>query len=605
MPEPVNPPNTLPVQEEVKPEINAPETSQMSLNLGPFVCAVCGNTTNYAEDFHYDRETNEYFCPRCGDECAHCGNICKRTDMVKKDNHWYCADCFITEFPKCPNCKERVEKDEILPPTSANRWSMKLGGCTECSVRCSSCNRVVDKDNVYTANNENYCEDCYSEYFTSCESCGDTLDRDNAIYVEDQGDYCSQCYNDKFFICPECEETFTKSDGEEIDGQEYCPKCFEKLKPSLENTYGPLLGLKEFNYNKKSRLINKLEKLVPISIKDLKTKYPNIAQAIPELIAFSKGKEITENVLNDFKATLEDDVFPVDYTQWDSELQRSISTLKRDRPVEEGTPQLVLNILASNKVLTKLKENPALYDLFDKINTLSNHSDHPYVLDQMGWARLELDPNKEFILVDEIQSDHSNATFKIKQQTSLEIKADKVKEDLKKEFNKEGADLEKFMSNLRFDEIENSEKIKEGLKSKYNLDDRALKIILMGLDRRNDDSKVVSGLKAKYKLDTAGINNLLDQLNAITKDFPDIANQAITQFAKTNGYKKIYWHTYESGMKLKNNTPPRSLYEKVPKEHFFEPTDDKPFGLEGNFLARQASKKVISLARKFAAKYLK
>ena len=31
------------------------------------------------------------------------------------------------------------------------------------------------------------------------------------------------------------------------------------------------------------------------------------------------------------------------------------------------------------------------------------------VLDQMGWARLELDPDKEYILVDEIQSDHSGA----------------------------------------------------------------------------------------------------------------------------------------------------------------------------------------------------
>jgi len=53
---------------------------------------------------------------------------------------------------------------------------------------------------------------------------------------------------------------------------------------------------------------------------------------------------------------------------------------------------------------------------------------------------------------------------------------------------------------------------------------------------------------------------------------------------------------------LKNNEPPKSLYEKTPKENFYLPTKDKPFGLEEEFFEREAKKTI--LLYKMAARYL-
>ena len=104
--------------------------------------------------------------------------------------------------------------------------------------------------------------------------------------------------------------------------------------------------------------------------------------------------------------------FPVEYSTW-SGMQRSID----QAPIEEQPkfPQLVINVIASDKMRQEMKSNPALYKLFDDINTTSQGSGHPYAKDQIGWARLELDPKGQFILVDEIQSDHSNTIAQMKQ----------------------------------------------------------------------------------------------------------------------------------------------------------------------------------------------
>ena len=181
------------------------------------------------------------------------------------------------------------------------------------------------------------------------------------------------------------------------------------------------------------------------------------------------------------------------------------------------------------------------YDLFDSINNDSKQKSHPYVKDQIGWARLEIDPSNNFVLVDEIQSDHNNAAYKLRSGNDVELK-----------------------------------NIKIALKNKYSLDDTALQ-------------------------------KLLSDYSAILKDFTNIATETVAKFARKNNIKKIYWHTFEGGKSLKNNVPPlppKSIYTTTPQEHFYEPSDDKPFGLDAEFFEREAQRahSLVKLARRI---YLK
>lgn len=485
-------------------------------------------------------------------KCDICGEHHIIDNMIKTphDHTFICKECYDENYTTCPNCKEVVKKDQILLPTSSNSHSMKKGGCTECSLKCDSCNRVVDKDNVYIVDNEYFCEDCYSEGFTRCEECSDDIPIDDAIYVDNIGDFCPACYKDKFTTCKECDKTIEKSDAVEVGDDYYCEECAKELGSITYPQYAK--NFDGFTYTKKDRYLAMLLRLLPISVKELKSKHQSIAAGLSELISFSKGKHITKELVAKYRQSLSPENFPVEYTIWDSGLQRSIDyddnfqgatpeaypATYQAADIANKKPQLVINVLASQEMLNKLSSN-MIYDLFDKINILSKKSMHPYAKNQIGWVRLELDPAGEYILVDEIQSDHSNAGYRLKHDVS-----------------------------------------------NYEI------------------GKLRENLKYKYKLDEEGLNRILAEYSAILKDFPNIAIQAVSKFAKKNGFKKIYWHTYESGKKLKNNEPPKSLYDKVPKENFFLPTQNKPFGLNGGFFEREA-KRYYNLYKNARQLYLK
>jgi hypothetical protein len=59
-------------------------------------------------------------------------------------------------------------------------------------------------------------------------------------------------------------------------------------------------------------------------------------------------------------------------------------------------------------------------------------------------------------------------------------------------------------------------------------------------------------------------------------------------------------------MKLKHNEPPKSLYDKTPRDNFFLPSPNNPFGLEGKFFEREAKKanQLYKLARSLYIKYI-
>jgi len=489
-------------------------------------CTECSNhltPDQIGNSDYYDRNNNPY-CSEHVAECDNCPEVHPKVDMKlgMSSREYYCEECFNDLFVVCPNCETTVEQDDFFPPNIRNQrryGGMTGGGCTNCAVKCYSCDKVLDKEdddlNVAPDGGESYCGDCFWEHYTTCIECSDIMDIDSGTYVSDDGSYCDYCFGEKFYICYECNEPVEKDEAVESDDEFYhsdcAPEGASKIK-NLEVEVSPE-ALPGFSYTKKDRLLMPLMKMLPISVKDLKQRNPSLAAGLSDLINFVKGKDLTLELVEEFRASLQPEEFPVEYSTW-SGMQRS---------VRKKSPQLVLKILASPQILSKLNEKKGLIDLFNAINQLSQKSGHPSSPNQLGWARIEISPDKEYMLVDEIQMDHMNAAFKIKNESQyLKPVRDRIKEN----------------NNLTDEELD----------------------------------------------------ALLTEFLNILKDFPNIASNAVERLAKANGIKKIFWHTYESGMRLKGNRPPKSLYTSTPKENLYLPSAEKPFGLEGEFLEKEAKK---------------
>jgi hypothetical protein len=514
-----------------------------------FTCEadLCQNSGS-EDEMYLDGKYGHYYCEHHRLECSDCN---ERFGALKKDplnsrnsSGYYCESCFDRNFYHCEQCDEYRDADqEVSGPTiyGARRRSDIYFGCDECSSECDCCSKFGQTDDMQENSDlELICESCVNDYFSYCETCN-KLFKTNETWFVDGGSYCEDDYSESFFYCEGCDTHCPKDEGiVYTDEGAFCRDCAPpegaKEIPQQLNKMN-LNPIENVSFHASTRGIERLQKYIDqrgsISIKDFKLNFPQLETRYKDLILMAKGKPITAEMLKAFEEKHGNKDYGVSYSTW-SGMQRSH---------RQSIPQLVLHIEAQGEVLDALNADEFYLLLFEKINQASKQSKHPHSSTQIGWARLELDRNKEFILVDEIQCDHMGAAFNILKGSDEEIC--EVGDELKRRFN---------LSNDEF-----AAKIK------------------------------------KYV-------ELTSQ-----KDFPNIADKAIVQFARQNGFKKIYWHEYESGKKLKaGSDPPMSLYTDIPRQNGYVLTDEKPFGLDGKFLVKEAKmniSKLVKLARSLYMKY--
>lgn len=501
-------------------------------------CQECGEAVTAEEmrDPGHQDDRGRFYCGNCVSECGGREGGCSEKHPISEmlqgmsTREFYCEECFNDLFVYCPQCARTVDKNDFYPPTRKNQRRgdpRSDGGCYKCSKKCEYCDCVLDEDDVREVDGDIYCETCLWDHFTMCEGCSEHISHDDSNYVEGDGSYCNGCFRDKFYICQGCDQPVEKTESIKFEYDWYHTDCVPEssiLDLEIDATAFP-----EFSYTKKDKFLTPLMKLLPISPKDLKAKNPTLSAGLKDLINFSKGKILTAEMVEDYRKTLNPEEFPVQYYSYRGD-QRSVRSSK---------PQPTLQILASPQILNKLNQDSKLIDLFNNINKVSASSNHPHANNQLGWARIEISPDKEYMLVDEIQIDHMNAVYQLKYLKKPELV-----------------------------------KVKEALKSRYNLNDLEFE-------------------------------ELLNEYFNIFKDFPNIASIAVEKFARQNGIKRIFWHTYESGVRLKGNDPPKSLYTTTPKEHFYLPSGEKPFGLEGEFFSKEAKRAYMlyKLAKFWNKKY--
>jgi hypothetical protein len=263
-------------------------------------------------------------------------------------------------------------------------------------------------------------------------------------------------------------------------------------------------------YHNMSVLIHVLMPKTPIKLREIEKKFPAIYNKLKStpLISSNKDTIITKEDLLKLDSKYEEQAktYPIVEKSWNG-VQRSYT---------QSTPQIVLCITLSEEDKKKLQD-AEVWDTFEELSR-ANHFD---VQDMIGWARVEPErANKEFVLIDEIQSD---------------IQGD------------------------------------------------AAKLVRGGQDHDGKYAKVLE----------------------ILKDFEDVALHTVSLFARANGYKHIYNHTFEGGKSLKPGSSPHPRpYSELPKSHYFyKVKENTPFNLPAEFYKREAKVvlNILRLARKLTS----
>jgi len=69
--------------------------------------------------------------------------------------------------------------------------------CKEHSFECQSCSTIFTNDDKITSENgDNYCSQCYNEYFTNCYECNAEVSNDNVFVTDDGEAYCRDCFEE-------------------------------------------------------------------------------------------------------------------------------------------------------------------------------------------------------------------------------------------------------------------------------------------------------------------------------------------------------------------------------------------------------------------------
>ncbi len=102
-------------------------------------------------------------------------------------------------------------------------------------IMCSSCgDRCHEDDMLFGADEQMYCENCYSDTFCNCDVCGDSIFLDDAHFTND-GCYCEEHFSDRYSYCEDCGEVINNDEVIEHNNKLYCFDCFNEQFAECES----------------------------------------------------------------------------------------------------------------------------------------------------------------------------------------------------------------------------------------------------------------------------------------------------------------------------------------------------------------------------------
>ena len=486
-----------------------------------------------------DQHDNFDKCHDCSQEFP--DDELKEYKFYDGDHYKLCDGCFEGNVVTCDECDEQLDITtsslNVIKP-SYGKGQMSI--CPSCSQKCDFCDKIYNKEKdsddpfagFQYAKHKYVCSRCYENGLVQmCSECNNFVDSDETAYDEEsQNIFCDSCYKDRFTDCTECGEKVVKDDAFIYDDSYYCSDCYNAIDQDFEEVEG-IDKVEEVNYNDIIKYLNFIEKKLPISVQEIKQ--IGLDSKLKQLIMFSfekfKSKIITKDIVEEFKKTLHLDSYNINYGQWDSDLQRSVN----DRGLVKNKKQIILKIVAKENKLDSLSYEAEF--LYKEIVKDYKDNGHPYCENIIGWVRLDIEKNKNYILIDEIQCDIQNSLHRL-------------------------------------------------LKIRESFFYYAPRTMVNYIREENPNISNEDLIQKFY--------DVCNELLQFTKNFANVANDAVSEFARKNNIPKIFYHTYEGGKQLKQNDPPLSMYSDIPKKNLFKETDEKPFGFSQNFFMREAARKI-------------
>lgn len=171
--------------------------------------------------------------------------VCEMTGEVLSAGDWYVdfkdgvvsadyVEANECEFWVCDDCDRLYHESDIWFETTNGRI------CEDCFftyeyIVCEDCGRAVPRYDQVTVHTSDYhwydhpfevCEDCASERYHCCDSCGTWYTDGVDFYEAPNGEYyCPQCWDTECVECYDCGEILWRDEAVYVDGDFYCSDC--------------------------------------------------------------------------------------------------------------------------------------------------------------------------------------------------------------------------------------------------------------------------------------------------------------------------------------------------------------------------------------------
>lgn len=153
---------------------------------------------------------------------------------------------------QCFKCKEKLETDEGREGADEELY------CDDCFSDlfciCDKCEDVIWSDDSFSPESGDsiYCDYCYRVLYFHCEACDCEVHRDYSSIGSDDCSYCSDCWQERFGGCDGCGNTFRQEDLRWSDENEeyYCEDCRGESRNVHDYGYKPEAEFNKLEWEK-------------------------------------------------------------------------------------------------------------------------------------------------------------------------------------------------------------------------------------------------------------------------------------------------------------------------------------------------------------------
>lgn len=148
--------------------------------------------------------------------CIECGSEHDTEDCISccsKPSEYYCEEC-----------GEPIDDDDVI-------WINDRPYCCDCVTWCDECESYFVGEGTTVINGYGYtitvCDDCLDSY-TYCDCCGEYHPSEMTYWIDvDCESVCGDCLSDYYGTCEDCGEYYKLKDLEDHNGNLLCPSCLE------------------------------------------------------------------------------------------------------------------------------------------------------------------------------------------------------------------------------------------------------------------------------------------------------------------------------------------------------------------------------------------